>query len=154
MRLTAGCPAARFQAPHGPGCRVGLSPSPACPALQVQTDGTDVEVPDKGLQTYEPEDALNAALDALQNEMQEMESSFAVSIMCAGTAEPATLERMSFQACLRPGFCYEFARAGQVSTPVILKLPMQRLKARGGPVCTSMRMIPHCPALGPILTLS
>ena len=56
------------------------SPSPACPALQVQTDGADVEVPDKGLQTYEPEDALNAALDALQNEMQEMESSFAVGL--------------------------------------------------------------------------
>eukprot|EP00891_Asterochloris_glomerata_P002196 jgi/Astpho2/2196/Aster-03186 len=48
--------------------------------IKVQTDGADVEVPDKGLQTYEPEDALNAALDALQNEMQEMESSFATSL--------------------------------------------------------------------------
>lgn len=47
----------------------------------MQTDGADVEVPDKGRQTYEPEDALNAALDALQNEMQEMESSFAVSVL-------------------------------------------------------------------------
>ena len=46
----------------------------------MQTDGADVEVPDRGLQTYEPEDALNAALDALQNEMREMESSFAVSL--------------------------------------------------------------------------
>lgn len=58
-----------------------MEPSAASPALQVQTDGADVEVPDKGLQTYEPEDALNAALDALQNEMQEMESSFAVSVL-------------------------------------------------------------------------